>query len=152
MPDHLEAELVGPVEVLEDGEHGGPGADRAEGVGEVLDQQPPLRCRSPPTPASSRSRADMASPTSRSPASGDWRRSLARSSSSPPEVSVSPGNAVALTTPNVRRVAASLMEASRRVLPIPASPATNSSWPRPLATSASLRSARGEVVTAHQDR
>jgi len=40
--DDLEAELVGPVQVLKDHQHGPVLADGPDGVGQVLDQQPPL--------------------------------------------------------------------------------------------------------------
>jgi hypothetical protein len=48
--DDLEAELVGPVQVLEDHQHRPVLADAAGGVGQVLDQQPPLPVPVAPDP------------------------------------------------------------------------------------------------------
>src|SRR4029453_11499295 len=118
-------------------------AEVAEDVGEVLDEQPPAAVAVAAGPAglAQPGRHGRAEPHRRSSAA--WRRSLARSSSSPPEASLSPGKAAALTTANDRPRAAEATEASSRVLPIPASPATSSRWPRPSAAAARPGSARG---------
>ena len=90
----------------------------------------------------SRSRPARARPMAWAPAGVARRRSLARSSSTPPESSASPRKAAARTTVKSARWARRLIEASSRVLPMPASPDSSSRCPRPAAVWLSRRSAR----------
>src|SRR5262249_12729192 len=69
-------------------------------------------------------------------------RLLARSSSRPASDCASSGNAAARTTAKLLVSARGATALSRRVLPIPASPATNSSPPSPAAAPASRSSIR----------
>jgi hypothetical protein len=108
------------VQVLQHDQDRAVVAELGDQVGQVLDEQAALAVPVAPgggeVPQPGRQQLAEVMP----PGVARLPQVAGSSSSSPPEVSVSAGNAAAPTTPNPRRPVASVTAVSRRVLPIPA--------------------------------
>ena len=138
LADHLEAHLVGPLEVLE-GEDGRPVDGVRDPLGEVADEDAPRSQRVAALPVLSALHRQqlVAEAAERGDLAHRPREVLGRREGDEPVL----GREIGLRDPEAGRIGLASTARSRRVLPMPASPASSTIWPRPAAASSMRRSA-----------